>query len=278
MPRASLRERRSLPERTASRACLRATMISSTTRTSTRYTILFPIRCIVNGPFARCARANTSCAKNLYPPTPPRPSRWPPPPIRADAFWSKRFTITTIRSPIACAKSCATEPWESSAVSRRNSQFLSSLQPTSATISASRAARRSISGCYPLHMIRHFSGTTPIVKAARARIGAPEINVAMEADLELPGGATARMNCSMEPTAPLQVIFEAHGERGSLSVVNPLAPHRGHQLTIKTPAGEKQETFRSTRLLPTSCAPSPPPCAAVPRCPPTDATGLSACE
>ncbi|MGC1343907.1 MAG: Gfo/Idh/MocA family oxidoreductase [Candidatus Binataceae bacterium] len=98
-------------------------------------------------------------------------------------------------------------------------------------------------GCYPLHMIRHFSGTTPIVKAARARIGAPGIDVAMEADLELPGGATARMNCSMEPTAPLEVIFEAHGERGSLSVVNPLAPHRGHQLTIKTPAGEKQETF-----------------------------------
>jgi len=65
----------------------------------------------------------------------------------------------------------------------------------------------------------------------------------MEADLELPGGATARMNCSMEPTAPLQVMFEAQGDRGSLSVVNPLAPHRGHQLTIKTAGGEKQETF-----------------------------------
>ncbi|MFZ1890171.1 MAG: Gfo/Idh/MocA family oxidoreductase [Candidatus Binataceae bacterium] len=98
-------------------------------------------------------------------------------------------------------------------------------------------------GCYPLHMIRHFSGTTPIVKAARATVGVPGIDVAMEAELELPGGATAHMNCSMEPTAPLQVIFEAHGERGSLSVINPLAPHRGHQLTIKTPAGEKQETF-----------------------------------
>jgi predicted dehydrogenase len=98
-------------------------------------------------------------------------------------------------------------------------------------------------GCYPVHMIRHFSGTTPIVKAARATVGVPGIDVAMEAELELPGGATAHMNCSMEPTAPLQVIFEAHGERGSLSVVNPLAPHRGHQLTLKTAAGEKQETF-----------------------------------
>jgi predicted dehydrogenase len=98
-------------------------------------------------------------------------------------------------------------------------------------------------GCYPLHMIRHFSGTIPVVKAARARIGAPGIDIAMETDLELPSGATARMNCSMEPTAPLQIMFEAHGERGSLSVVNPLAPHRGHQLTLKTAAGENQETF-----------------------------------
>ncbi|MHB8382011.1 MAG: Gfo/Idh/MocA family protein, partial [Candidatus Binataceae bacterium] len=53
-------------------------------------------------------------------------------------------------------------------------------------------------GCYPLHMIRHFSGETPIVKGARANVGAPGIDVAMEADLDLPGGATARMNCSME--------------------------------------------------------------------------------
>ncbi|MHB8381250.1 MAG: Gfo/Idh/MocA family protein, partial [Candidatus Binataceae bacterium] len=41
----------------------------------------------------------------------------------------------------------------------------------------------------------------------------------------------------------LRVTFEAHGDRGSLSVVNPLAPHRGHQVTIKTAAGEKQESF-----------------------------------
>ena len=98
-------------------------------------------------------------------------------------------------------------------------------------------------GCYPLHMIRHFSGAIPSVKAARARAGAPGIDVAMEADLELPGGVDARMTCSMEPTAPLKVTFEAHGDRGSLAVVNPLAPHRGHQLTLKTVDGEKSETF-----------------------------------
>ncbi len=98
-------------------------------------------------------------------------------------------------------------------------------------------------GCYPLHMIRHFTGATPSVKSARARVGAPGIDIAMEAELELPGGVEARMSCSMEPTAPLTVTFEAHGERGSLSVVNPLAPHRGHQFTLKTAGGERRETF-----------------------------------
>ncbi|HUY38227.1 MAG TPA: Gfo/Idh/MocA family oxidoreductase [Candidatus Binataceae bacterium] len=98
-------------------------------------------------------------------------------------------------------------------------------------------------GCYPLHMIRHFSGLTPVVKSARAQIGAPGIDVAMEAELALPGGAAAHMSCSMETTAPMLITFAAHGERGSLSVTNPLTPHRGHQMTLKTAAGESVEKF-----------------------------------
>src|SRR5487761_1250686 len=42
-----------------------------------RFTILFPIRFIANGRFARCGRANTCSAKNRSPRTPPRPSEWP---------------------------------------------------------------------------------------------------------------------------------------------------------------------------------------------------------
>jgi predicted dehydrogenase len=96
-------------------------------------------------------------------------------------------------------------------------------------------------GCYPLHMIRYFSGLTPRVIRAKAETGPKNIDIAMEVDLELDGGATARMSCAMKKDSPLGASFSARGERGELKVINPIAPHRGHQLTVKTGAGEKNE-------------------------------------
>jgi len=97
-------------------------------------------------------------------------------------------------------------------------------------------------GCYPLHMIRYFSGLTPRVVRARAETGPRNIDIAMDVDLELAGGVTARMSCAMKKDTPLRALFMARGERGELRVTNPIAPHRGHQLTLKTDAGEKEET------------------------------------
>ncbi len=97
-------------------------------------------------------------------------------------------------------------------------------------------------GCYPLHMIRYFSGLTPRVIAAKARLGPPNIDLAMEAALELAPGVTARMTCSMAADAQLGASFLARGDRGELQVSNPVGPHWGHQLTIITPAGTSSET------------------------------------
>ncbi|HZC45825.1 MAG TPA: Gfo/Idh/MocA family oxidoreductase, partial [Candidatus Acidoferrum sp.] len=97
-------------------------------------------------------------------------------------------------------------------------------------------------GCYPLHMIRYFSGLTPRVIRAKAETGPKNIDIAMEVELELAGGVTAKMSCAMKKDSPIRARFMARGERGELHVTNPIAPHRGHQLTIKTAAGEKTET------------------------------------
>jgi predicted dehydrogenase len=101
-------------------------------------------------------------------------------------------------------------------------------------------------GCYPLHMIRHFSGLTPRVVAARAQVGPPDIDVAMEADLELASGVTAnvtgKMTCSMAADATIGASFLARGDRGELRATNPIAPHRGHQLTVATPDRTTTET------------------------------------
>src|SRR5580658_7201661 len=73
-------------------------------------------------------------------------------------------------------------------------------------------------GCYPLHMIRYFSGMTPRVVRAKAQVGPPNIDIAMEADLELAPGVTARMTCSMAADVPLGASFLARGDRGELKV------------------------------------------------------------
>ncbi|HEY6419848.1 MAG TPA: Gfo/Idh/MocA family oxidoreductase [Candidatus Binataceae bacterium] len=97
-------------------------------------------------------------------------------------------------------------------------------------------------GCYPLHMVHDFSGMTPRVVGATAKTGPPNIDVTMEVELELPGGIHARMSCSMAADARLNATFTARGDRGELNVINPVAPQMGNQLTVKTSAGEKQET------------------------------------
>jgi len=97
-------------------------------------------------------------------------------------------------------------------------------------------------GCYPLHMIRYFSGMTPRVVSAKAQVGPPNIDVAMEAILELAPGVTARMTTSMAAGAQLGAGFLARGDRGELKVNNPVGPHWGHQLTITTPEGTSNET------------------------------------
>jgi len=97
-------------------------------------------------------------------------------------------------------------------------------------------------GCYPLHMIHYFSGMTPRVIRATAETGPKNIDIAMDVALELDGGVTARMVCAMKKDSVINATFSARGDRGELGVINPIAPQRGHQLTVKTAAGEKNET------------------------------------
>jgi predicted dehydrogenase len=97
-------------------------------------------------------------------------------------------------------------------------------------------------GCYPLHMIRYFSGLTPRVVSAKADTGPKNIDIAMDVDLELAGGVTAKMSCAMKKDSVINATFMARGDRGELRVINPIAPQRGHQVTVKTEAGEKNET------------------------------------
>jgi predicted dehydrogenase len=96
-------------------------------------------------------------------------------------------------------------------------------------------------GCYPLNMICYFSGQIPHVNRALARVGPPGIDVTMEAELEFEDGAKAHIGCSMTPDTQAGAWFRATGDNGEILATNPVAPHRGHLLTIRHRDAEHRE-------------------------------------
>jgi len=85
-------------------------------------------------------------------------------------------------------------------------------------------------GCYPLHWMRQVAGSEPRVVRAKAVEGARYVDVSMQAELEFEGGVTGQMATSMADDQKYATFLSVEGERGKLSVKNPLAPHNGHEL------------------------------------------------
>jgi predicted dehydrogenase len=97
-------------------------------------------------------------------------------------------------------------------------------------------------GCYALHWLRYFSGENLRVVSATAVTGPPKIDLSMEALLHGESEVRARMFCSMAPDARFWASFQARGDKGELTVVNPIAPQLGHRLKIRIGSNEQRET------------------------------------
>jgi predicted dehydrogenase len=87
-------------------------------------------------------------------------------------------------------------------------------------------------GCYPLHWMRTVAGSEPRVLNARAEQGARHVDVTMRAELSFPGGLTGHMVTSMADHEPFNTFLRVEGEKGTLVVTNPLAPHNSHNLEL----------------------------------------------
>ena len=87
-------------------------------------------------------------------------------------------------------------------------------------------------GCYPLHWMRQVARAEPRVVSARAEQGARYVDVTMRAELSFPGGVTGHMVTSMADHEPFNTYLRVEGEKGSMLVKNPLAPHNGHDLEL----------------------------------------------
>jgi len=96
-------------------------------------------------------------------------------------------------------------------------------------------------GCYAIHCARLLAGEEPEVTSAVAKLKGPDIDRAMSAQLQFPGGATGSIGCSMWSKSLLSLGAKVVGDAGTLTVRNFTMPHLFGKLTVTTPAGKKGE-------------------------------------
>jgi len=97
-------------------------------------------------------------------------------------------------------------------------------------------------GCYTINLLRFLAGGEPLeVTGARAKLSSPRVDRYMQADFRLPGGATGRITASLFSAALPRVSARVTGERGELRVLNPIAPHLYHRLSVRTQEERRTE-------------------------------------
>lgn len=84
-------------------------------------------------------------------------------------------------------------------------------------------------GCYPLHALRTLIGAEPEVVGAKASFE-DGVDFDLTADLRFPGGIAASVACCMTPPRPNATVTLT-GEKGSMTIVNFLAPQIGCRFT-----------------------------------------------
>ena len=96
-------------------------------------------------------------------------------------------------------------------------------------------------GSYSVNLVRFLAGSEPEVVSANARLSSKNVDRRMEARFRFPDGATGAMTCSLFSTSLLRISARVVGENGELRVLNPVAPHIYHRLTLRRGARTTRE-------------------------------------
>jgi len=98
-------------------------------------------------------------------------------------------------------------------------------------------------GCYAVHMVRTFGGSTPEVVSAQAKLRDPQVDRAMTAEVRFAEGHTGRIRCSMWSSYLLEFSAHVVGDQGELRALNPVLPQVYHRLSVRSSAGKRVERF-----------------------------------
>lgn len=91
-------------------------------------------------------------------------------------------------------------------------------------------------GCYPIHWVRTVLGREPRILAADLTRHSSGVDESFEATLSFDENVSGTVAASMREGLPsgIDAKLTVGGERGSLTVENPLAPHQGSRILFKT--------------------------------------------
>lgn len=98
-------------------------------------------------------------------------------------------------------------------------------------------------GCYAVHMVRTFGGSTPEVISAQAKLRDPQVDRAMTAELRFADGHSGRIRCSMWSSRLVDCSAHVVGDQGELHALNPIMPQIYHRLSVRSAAGKRVERF-----------------------------------
>jgi predicted dehydrogenase len=98
-------------------------------------------------------------------------------------------------------------------------------------------------GCYAVHMVRTFGGSTPEVVSAQPKLRDPRVDRAMTAEVRFAEGHTGRIRCSMWSLRLLEISAHVVGDQGELHALNPVLPQLYHRLSVRSSTGKRVERF-----------------------------------
>lgn len=99
-------------------------------------------------------------------------------------------------------------------------------------------------GCYPVHWLRHLAGEEPVVTKASQIMLLEGIDRRSEAQLTFPSGLVAVAVTDMDPPhGERRAYVQVVGTKGTMTLINPIAPQYGAELILNIDGVETRETF-----------------------------------
>jgi predicted dehydrogenase len=99
-------------------------------------------------------------------------------------------------------------------------------------------------GCYAINIVRFLAGAEPEVMRAEASLSSRGVDRSMTAEFCFPDGCTGRITCALLSAFLIRASARVRGDRGELSVLNPIVPHFFHRLIVRNEVGTRSERLR----------------------------------